>query len=126
MFWRDDFCGGTGGPYSFTVTVRHATVLSLGSVKSLSHRRGVVSVGVYTPDGQQITDAGLRVSLRASWPGRKAHEVASGSPSNGAVAFSVNLPKSTRGKRVSLRAVSSGESYRPAHSASRTVKVKRG
>jgi hypothetical protein len=125
MFWRDDFCGGTGGPYSFTVTVRHGVVLSLGSVKGLSDRKATVSVGVFAPDGQPITDPNLRVALRASWSGRKTHDVAVGSPNGGAVSFTVTLPKSTRRKRVSLRAVSSGEGYRPGHSATRTVKVKR-
>jgi hypothetical protein len=125
MFYRRSECGGTGGPYSFTVAVRHSVVLSLGSVKGLSDRKGPVTVGVFTPDGQPITDPNLRVALRASWSGRKSHDVAVGSPSGGSITFTVTLPKSTRGKRVSLKAASSGDNYRPGHSAARTVKVKR-
>jgi hypothetical protein len=125
MFYRRFECGGTGGPYSFTVAVRHSVVLSLGSVKGLSDRKGPVTVGVFTPDGQPITDPNLRVALRAGWSGRKQHDIAAGSPNGGAVSFAVTLPKATRGKRVSLRAISGGESYRSAHSATRTVNVKR-
>jgi hypothetical protein len=125
MFWRSGHCGGDGGPYSFTVAVRHSVVLALGSVKGLSDRKGPVTVGVFTPDGQPITDPNLRVALRASWSGRKAHDVAVGSPNSGSVTFTVTLPKSTRGKRVSLKAASSGDNYRPSRSATRTVKVKR-
>jgi hypothetical protein len=126
IFWRaSGRCSSPGGPYSFTVTVKHSVVLFLGSVKKLDRRSGTISVGVHTPEGQPITDPGLRVSLRGSWPGHKASELAGGSPSGGIVSLSVKLPKSTRGKKVSIRAISAGAGYRSAHSSLRTVRVKR-
>jgi hypothetical protein len=123
VFWRDSYCGGTGGPYNFTVTVKHSAVLFLGSVKKLAGRSGTLSVGVHTPDGQPITDGGLRVAVRGSWAGHKASELASGAPADGKTALSVKLPKSARGKKVSIRAFAQGADYLPARSSVRTVRV---
>jgi hypothetical protein len=126
IFWRGSgSCSTPGGPYNFTVTVKHSAVLFLGSVKKLAGRSGTLSVGVHAPDGQPITDGGLRVALRGSWPGHKASELASGTPTNGAAKLSVKLPKSARGKKVSIRAVAQGADYLPARSSVRTVRVGR-
>lgn len=126
VFWRHYYCGGgPGGPYDFTVAVKHSTVLALGPVKKLKSGKGDVAIGVHNPDGQPITDPALRVALRASWRGHRTRELAVGSPTNGAVLLTAKLPRSARGKKVTFRAASSGEAYLPARSSSRSLTVKR-
>jgi hypothetical protein len=125
VFFRDDYCGATGGPYSFTVTVRHSLSVYLGSVKNLSDRSGVLTVGVHRFDGEPITDGNVRVALRGSWSGHKTSDLATGTPADGKATLSVHLPKSARKKTVSIRAVAAGSGYLTARSGLRTVKVGR-
>jgi hypothetical protein len=118
-------CGGStpGGPFNFTAYVTHAIVVSMGSVSGLADRRGSVTVRAHRPDGQPLSDPAVHVSLIAAWRGRKPHPVATASPVNGKARLAVKLPQSTRGKKVTLRAVASGTGYRAARSASRKVRV---
>lgn len=114
-----------GGPFNFTVNVTHAVVVSMGSVRSLRHRHGNVTLGAHRPDGQAITDPNLHLSVIASWHRHRPHPVATGSPVNGSVTVAVRLPRSAAGKKVKLRTVASGAGYRTARTGSRTVRVRR-
>ena len=128
IFIREGFCShtsGYGGPFDFTVSVRHAVVLSLGAVKKLASRKGVVRVSVHDPDGQPVSDPSLTVTLVGSWSGHKNQLLGSGSPTNGVVVLTVRLPKSARHRKVSVRASAHGAGYLPAQSSAKSVLVSR-
>jgi hypothetical protein len=123
IFYSYHLCS-TGGPFNFTVTIKHSAVLFLNKVKTFAGGRIQAKVGVHTPEGEPITDSALRVRLIGSWPGHKARTLGTGSPSDGSVTLSISLPKSAWGKKVTVRAKASGGDYLNAQSGVRTVQVR--
>jgi hypothetical protein len=111
-------CGGSNGPYDFTVLVEHALVLSLAPVRT-NHRqhKTTFSVGVHTPDGVPASSPGLRMAAQLLTHGRWV-TVSSGSPAT----FNYTWPRSERGKWQYMRVQVSGAGYFTA--TSRSVRVK--
>lgn len=123
VFIRNE-CQTPGGPFSFSVSVKHSVVLSLGSVKSFADGNGSVTVRAETPGGQPITDENLEIHLLAKWRS-KFKDLASTWPTNGKARFSGGLPKGTHGRSVRFKATADGADYLSAHTKRRTVHVRR-
>jgi hypothetical protein len=109
------------GPYQFVAYVKHVVVLS-ASPKKLP-RSGTLRVLVRHADGSAISDPGLKLSLFArinsGW--RKVSGVAH--PSAGKTNISFKLPLSAVGKKLKIRVVAQGASYKTT-TLTRSIKVR--
>jgi hypothetical protein len=115
-------CSSGHGPFDFVAYIKHAVKLFIPGRSSIA-RNGSVAVQVRNPDGQPVTDKGLKVTLRGVW-GKKARTLGSATPTNGLVRFKLHLPASLRGQTIKLRAIGSGPNYLGALSVFRAARVR--
>jgi hypothetical protein len=113
--------GGQPGPYDFTAYVAHALRLAVPAIGTLP-LRGIVSVGVHSPDGALISDPSLSVALQVEI-GKQWTTVGSAAPDTGTAAISYTMPLSTASHRTSLRAVASGAGYITQTSSARKLSL---
>jgi hypothetical protein len=108
-----------GGPYDFTVYVRHLPVLQFRAPTSITSKTSV-TVQVHYADGRAISDMRLRVSIRGWWQ-RKWHTIGTGSPASGRTRIHLRAPIH---KRIRVEAVASGSGYVSTHTKSLTTLMK--
>jgi hypothetical protein len=124
---------GVDGPFNFTVTVTHHTVVErvrIG-VKSVATTgtSGVVTATAHTPSGALITDPKLQLGLYGTWkskPSAKATTrlLSTGSPKQGTVQLDFSFPSGLKGTKVALHvATKPGGPYASASSKSVEVTV---
>jgi hypothetical protein len=114
-------CGDPVGSYAFTAYVRHAVRLSIHPRSTLP-TNGTMSVSVRNPEGGAISDPSLQVTLQVLAHG---HWMTVGrAPAANAVAMvHFSIPRSLLRKRVSLRAMATGDGYQTATSVGIHVKI---
>lgn len=110
--------------YNFTANVKHAVVLTLKKRKKLS-RSGTLNVAVHTPEGLAVSDPALTVAVQIKKPhSRKWKRIGSASVSNSVAAVPYRLSSSLLGKKISIRAVTSGLNYVDSYASKFQAKVK--
>lgn len=118
---------GPPGPYAFTASVRHALFAALVPTVNV-YRQSAIGGSATLADGTPAPD-GTVFNLVAKWHvGREVlRSVTSATTAGGGLAFQLNLPPETVGKKVRL-AITRGEdgSYQAAKSAPVNVQVAAG
>jgi hypothetical protein len=122
MFEACDDPADAGGPYDFTVNVRHLARLSF-QVPSRIPTRTRVHIQAHYPDGTAINGAGLIVQIRGWWS-RSWHVLGSATPVGGVASVLLTIPHQERGKVIKLEAAASGTSFLGSHTGARQTRVR--
>lgn len=117
-----DNCSRGAGPYDFIANVQHGLSLSIPH-KSSRSRSGTLKVGVHTPEGGDVDDTSLSVELQAKRSGGSWKGYGSATVAESQAAIRYKLPKSFRTRKVSLRAVATGEAYVKSTSSTEHSKI---
>lgn len=111
------------GPFDFVAYIRHGVKVFIPAQAGIS-RTGSIAVQVKTPDGNPITDKGLKITLRGSWTGGKPKTLGKTTAANGLAKFKLDLPASAKGQTIRIRAIAQGANYIGALSVTRAMKVR--
>jgi hypothetical protein len=113
------------GPYDFTATVLHGVKLGI-PVLVAPAQAGTVTVGVHNPDGLALSGPSLSITLQVESADADSDawvNVGSGQPANGTATFSYAIPSTYVGKKIQVRAVSTGPGYSDASSDTAMITI---
>jgi hypothetical protein len=119
LFSSGDGWDNPTAPYDFTVSLRHAMVLSTPSISNALS--GTVTAGIHSPDGTPLSGSTLSVSLQVSASHVPWTTIGSANPVNGLATIAYKVPASLASKRVTFRFAGSGAGYSSATSGGRVV-----
>jgi hypothetical protein len=107
--------GHTGALYNFIAYVQHALAVSLPRLAKLIHHKKI-SVHVHTPEGGEISDESLMVTLEAKARGGSWKTLGKAPVVNSSALVRAKVPSVLWHQRVSVRATASGGAYLPTRS----------
>jgi hypothetical protein len=111
----------SGASYNFIAYVRHAVALAMPRLGSVPHRKTVV-VAVHAPDGSEVSDPSLQVTLEAKVHGTWK-TVGRASVKQSMAKIKVKFPPSSWRRSIFVRATAVGRSYIRAWTRAIQVKV---